>query len=48
MSELLDRIRHLHVLWGIPFGKTAPVVLITAYRPDPSRWHEGFVQRKDK
>lgn len=36
----------IHVLWGIPFGQTSPAVLITAYRPDPKRWHEDFVRRK--
>lgn len=37
----------IHVLWGIPLGKTSPAVLITAYRPDPKRWHEDFLRRKE-
>jgi hypothetical protein len=36
----------VHVVWGIPKGKTSPAVLITAYRPDPKRWEEGFLRRK--
>jgi hypothetical protein len=36
----------IHVLWGIPDNKTAPAVLITAYRPDPERWSEDFTRRK--
>jgi hypothetical protein len=28
----------VHVLWGIPMGCDRPAVLITAYRPDDSRW----------
>ncbi len=36
----------VHVVWGIPKGKTSPAVLVTAYRPDPQRWEEGFMRRK--
>ncbi|RXK85087.1 DUF4258 domain-containing protein [Chlorobaculum sp. 24CR] len=36
----------VHVVWGIPKGKTSPAVLITAYRPDPDRWEEDFTRRK--
>lgn len=36
----------IHVLWGIPKGKSSPVVLVTAYRPDPKRWHNDFIRRK--
>jgi hypothetical protein len=36
----------VHVVWGIPKGKTSPAVLVTAYRPDPKRWEEGFLRRK--
>lgn len=25
----------IHVVWGIPKGKSTPAVLVTAYRPDP-------------
>ena len=36
----------IHVLWGIPKGKTSPAVLITAYRPDPKRWTSDYLRRK--
>jgi len=38
--------RLIHVVWGIPKGKTSPAVLVTAYRPDPELWEEGFLRRK--
>lgn len=41
-----DREGHpIHVVWGIPKGKLSPVVLITAYRPDPDRWGDDFKRR---
>ncbi len=36
----------LHVLWGIPKGKSSPAVVITAYRPDASKWTDDFMRRK--
>jgi len=36
----------IHVVWGIAKGKSAPAVLITAYRPDPDKWNEDFTRRK--
>ncbi|OHB67486.1 MAG: hypothetical protein A2Y77_05805 [Planctomycetes bacterium RBG_13_62_9] len=36
----------IHVVWGIPKGKSTPAVLVTAYRPDPQRWDPGFTRRK--
>ena len=36
----------VHVVWGIPVGKTEPAVLITAYRPDPKFWENGFRTRR--
>ena len=36
----------VHALWGIPKGKSAPAVLITAYRPDPERWSDDFMRRE--
>ncbi len=36
----------IHVVWGIPRGRPKPAVLVTAYRPDPRRWEEGFRRRK--
>lgn len=38
----------MHVVWGIPKGKTSPAVLVTAYRPDPERWTEDFRRRRDR
>jgi hypothetical protein len=35
----------IHVVWGIPKGKSLPAVLVTAYRPDPTRWSEDFTRR---
>lgn len=36
----------VHILWGIPKGHQSPAVLVTAYRPDPSKWDENFLRRK--
>lgn len=36
----------IHVVWGIPKGYDRPAVLITAYRPDSSRWSEDFLRRR--
>ena len=36
----------IHVVWGIPKGYTSPAVLVTAYRPDPTRWGKGFKERQ--
>jgi len=36
----------VHVLWGIPAGQSSPAVVITAYRPDSSRWDETWLRRK--
>jgi len=36
----------VHVVWGIPKGHTNPAVLVTAHRPDPTRWNAGFKKRK--
>ncbi len=36
----------VHVVWGIPRGHNRPAVLVTAYRPDPQRWNETFMERK--
>jgi len=35
----------VHALWGIPKGYEKPVVLITAYRPDPECWDATFLRR---
>jgi hypothetical protein len=41
-----DGGRPIHVVWGIPRGRETPAVLVTVYRPDPSRWLDSFMQRK--
>jgi hypothetical protein len=38
--------RPVHVVWGIPAGKTSPAALVTAYRPDPALWTEDFMRRR--
>ncbi len=46
---VLQKVRNgdsIHAVWGIPKGMSSPAVLITAYRPDPSRWEDGFMRRK--
>ena len=35
----------IHVVWGLPKGQSRPAVVVTAYRPDPSRWSSNFVER---
>ena len=42
-----DRLGNpIHVVWGIPSGVTSPAVLVTAYRPDSSKWSNDFTRRK--
>ena len=36
----------IHVVWGIPKGKSSPAVLVTAYRPDPERWEADSLRRR--
>ena len=36
----------IHAVWGIPKGFGRPAVLVTAYRPDPGRWDERFMERR--
>ena len=36
----------IHVVWGIPKGKSSPAILVTAYRPDPERWEASFLRRR--
>lgn len=38
----------IHVLWGIPKGCTEPAAVVTAYRPDPTRWSDDFMKRKPR
>jgi len=37
--------RPVHVVWGVPKGYDEPVVLVTAYRPDPKRWDRTYRMR---
>jgi hypothetical protein len=43
-----DSGRPIHVVWGIPKGRTSPAVLVTAYRPDPGRWSADFMIRRKR
>ena len=36
----------IHVVWGIPRGRQEPATIVTAYRPDPSRWSADLMKRK--
>lgn len=36
----------IHVVWGIPKGKSSPAVLVTAYRPNPEWWEPDLLRRK--
>lgn len=36
----------LHAVRGIPRGKSEPAVLVTAYRPDPALWENGYLRRR--
>ncbi len=38
--------RAIHAIWGIPKDRTAPAVLVTAYRPDPAKWSNDFKRRR--
>ena len=40
--------RPLHILWGIAAETDGPAVVITAYRPDPARWSDDFLKRKQR
>ncbi|MHC1725183.1 MAG: DUF4258 domain-containing protein [Syntrophobacteraceae bacterium] len=35
----------VHVVWGIPRGKSSPAVVVTAYRPDARRWSTDFERK---
>ena len=41
-----EKQQPIHVVWGIPKGRSSPAVLVTAYRPEPELWEEGFLERK--
>ena len=38
--------RPIHAVWGIPKDRNGPAVLVTAYRPDPNLWENGFLRRR--
>ena len=35
----------IHVVWGIPKNREKPVVLVTAYRPDPKNWTNDYTRK---
>lgn len=42
-----DRSRQpIHVVWGIPAGQDSPAVVVTAYRPDQTKWDETWQRRR--
>jgi hypothetical protein len=43
-----EQSKPIHTVWGIPKGESSPVVLVTAYRPDPKKWSNDFLRRKIK
>jgi hypothetical protein len=38
----------VHVLWGTAKDHPEEATLVTAYRPDPSRWSKDFMRRIPK
>jgi len=41
--------RPIHVVWEIPRQASTPAVpavVVTAYRPDPTRWTDDFLRRR--
>jgi hypothetical protein len=36
----------IHTVWGISKGKVTPAVLITAYRPDITKWSKNYMRRR--
>lgn len=36
----------IHVVWGIPMGQDSPAVVVTAYRPDPTKWDATWLRRR--
>ena len=38
--------RPFHVLWGMPGSGEQCAYMVTAYRPDPQDWADGFLKRK--
>jgi hypothetical protein len=38
----------IHVLWGMLASGGQHAYMITAYRPDPAQWTDGFTKRRPK
>jgi hypothetical protein len=36
----------IHVVWGIPKGRSSPAVVVSAYRPEAGRWSRDFLRRE--
>ena len=36
----------VHGVWGLPAGRLAPAVIVTAYRPDLARWLPDWRTRR--
>ena len=36
----------IHVVWGVPRQASTPAVIVTAYRPDPTKWTGDFLRRR--
>lgn len=36
----------IHIVWGIPKGKSSPAVIVTGYRPDKEMWEDDFLRRR--
>ena len=36
----------VHVLWGVPKDHRRPAVLVTAYCPDPGKWSDDLMRRR--
>ncbi|MEP6888434.1 MAG: DUF4258 domain-containing protein [Nitrospirales bacterium] len=36
----------IHVVWGLHKGRLEPAVVVTAYRPAPEKWQDGFMRRR--
>ncbi|NOQ31295.1 MAG: DUF4258 domain-containing protein [Helicobacteraceae bacterium] len=44
----LDRDHNpIHTVWGVPKGKSEPAVLITSYKPSPTKWDTTFTRRAE-
>ncbi|WP_274629590.1 DUF4258 domain-containing protein [Arvimicrobium flavum] len=46
--QTIGRQEPVHVLWGIAKNSPDEATLVTAYRPDASRWSADFLKRRPK